>query len=140
MLLYGQSQHVAAWVAARIAGFGEATFGEFQAIGVTTGGDLSAGAVYHTFHPEFRSIEFTFAVDRRRWFEPGDIAGLMAYPFRQLNVWRLWAATANPAARRLALSAGFKIEGVARAYFGPEKDAFIVSMLRPEWAAMYGDK
>ena len=136
-LLAGYDPIIAQWVGERLkhVGSGEA-FGPCQAIGVTDdlGTEILAGAVYHGFHPEYRSIEMSFAASNPAWCQRGIVTALMSYPFGQLRCRRVTAVVAekNRRALRLNQALGFRREGCVRRGFG-NQNAIIMGMLAKEW-------
>ena len=140
-LVIGHDAAVASFVAMLIPQV-QRGFGECAAIGVAHGDTLLGGVVYHDFQPECRAIQLSFGAVDSRWLigPPGDrraiVRGLLAYPFEQLRLNRVWGLTPkkNRRARAVIDGLGFKREGVARAGFGDD-DAIISGLLRREWLA-----
>lgn len=132
-LVCDRAAEVAAWVAARC---GVAEFGPCAAIGVEREGRLVAGAVFHEH--DHGSMLVSFAADDLRWAQRGVLAGIFAYPFRQVRCRRLTAVTdvANARAIRLLGKLGFRPEGRLREHFvnsaGAASDGAIFGMLARE--------
>lgn len=143
-LLYGHSDEVVAWVGWRIPitrrrlerDPSVSPFGPAQAIGVLReDGTLIAGVVYHSWEPEFQTVEMSFAADTPKWLSRNLICELIGYPFDRLGCNRINAATPKTArdARRFIDKFGFKREGVATDGFGPGQDVIISRLLKREW-------
>lgn len=129
-------QFIAAWVAGRIPHVGEGGFGPLYAsIGWMNddGSRLLGGAVYHNYVPAYRSIEISCVSEVS--FTRAVIAGVMAYPFRQLKVDRVQAVTpkSSASARKFLEKFGFKREGSHRKAYGDFGDAISYGLLRTDW-------
>lgn len=126
------SGDVATWVLERVPHINE--FRDYAAIGVVNDfGVLIAGAVYHQYHPDVGDIQVAFAADDPRWAQKGTIAGILAFPFRQLGCVRITALTgeSNKRTRRFVEGIGFKLEGVVRKGLRTE-DMCIYGLLEEE--------
>jgi RimJ/RimL family protein N-acetyltransferase len=136
MILAGQREFVAAWVASRIRDMREPPRADYEAIGVTRGGRIIGGVIY----AEYRKMEPDQADIRTHWAgEPGwmtrkTLRVLFGYPFQQLGCVRITALTSRGNKRALDASRrlGFQIEGCVRDGFGTGKDALLLGMLRRE--------
>lgn len=100
--LYGQSDMVAAWVAARIEDCGRG-FGECQGIGVIGPDGLAAGVVYHNWSPECDTIEISVAAATPKWATRAVLTELLHYPFSVLQCRIVLARTAENNLRALKL-------------------------------------
>jgi len=86
---------IAKWVSDRIKwcvgnDFPEGT----PAIGVIGNkGQLLAGVVYHDYQEDYRTIQISMAADSPIWASKGNIRGLLHYPFRQLDCFKVWIST-----------------------------------------------
>lgn len=60
---------------------------------------------------------------------------LLAYPFGQLGVFKMWAVTPldNARARRIMSGVGMHYEAKLEHHFGEGKHAVIMCMFRPDW-------
>lgn len=138
MLLFGHDQEVAAWVASRVGHVGTAGFGPCVAIGVVRDAEIVAGVVYHDYQimPDWRTMQLSMAASSPRWVSRETLQGLLAYPFGQAGVQKLWTATPHDNERALKFNrgVGFRQEAVLRRHFGPKRHAVICSMLAVEWA------
>jgi hypothetical protein len=153
-LIFGHSDVLAAWAAKRIEHVGETGFGPCQAIGVASGpysDDILLGVcVYHDYQPQAGTIQISFASISPRWATRDVISQLLAYPFEQLAVRKVWMAIPHPsqtevprsvtAMRRLGLRTlrfnvgiGLRIDGVLRHHFSRNRHAVIVSMMQSEY-------
>ena len=129
---------VAEWVADRIPHVRD--FGECAAIGVVTD-RLIAGVVYNEFYPEYGTVQLSMAADSSRWARRETIAGLLAYPFLQMNVYKVWTATPldNGMALRVNEKIGFKQEATLAHHFGRKRHAVIRRMFKPQFLKLYGE-
>lgn len=136
-LVWDRSLEVTQWVAEQIPQLGAGSdLGPAVGIGIVAeDGRLVGGAVFNNWMPRFASIEVSFALENPRWFSRSLLTQIMRYPFDQVKVGRVTAATAkkNKAMRTLMEAFGWKREGVIRRGFGSE-DAVIYGLLRREWA------
>tara|TARA_R110002167_G_scaffold106873_1_gene273785 strand:- start:7135 stop:7560 length:426 start_codon:yes stop_codon:yes gene_type:complete len=83
------------------------------AIGVSSNdGDIMGVAIFHNYRQT--DIEITFITATPRWATPGNIRGILNYPFVQLGVKRMTAITtkSNKKARKFMTGLGFRLEGV----------------------------
>jgi len=139
-LIYGHDADVANWVAAHIPDVGDRGFGgPVAAIGV--GNDrLIAGMVYHDYQEQFGTIQLSMAAVSPMWARRSIIFGLLAYPFYQLNCFKVWTATAfdNEKALKVNRHVGFTQEAVLAHQFGFKRHAVIMRMLKPDFIKNYG--
>jgi RimJ/RimL family protein N-acetyltransferase len=138
-LLYGCDDIVSAWVANMIPHVTE--FDKSAAIGVVRNGNIIAGMVYHDYQPEAKTMQLSMAASSPRWAVPAVIKGLLAYPFRQIGVFKVWTATPQDNIRALRVNehVGFKREAVLAHHFGPKRHAVICRMLAPDFKRIFGD-
>lgn len=139
-LLYGLDEEIAAWVAERAPHIGVKGFGPSVAIGVVSGTRLLAGVVYHDYQPEFGTIQLSMAADSPMWARRKTIGGLLAYPFYQLGVHKVWTATPHDNERALKVNEhiGFRQEAILAHQFGRNRHAVIRRMLKPDYDRIYG--
>lgn len=138
-LVLGEDAEVGAWAEARIPHLFLESLGPFRALGIGDEAGVLRGAVlFHGWAPRYRTIEVSFALESPRWLTRRLIAGILAYPFEQLAILRLGAATpagrAALPAHRFLQAFGFRREGLARAGFGPFGHAVIWSLTARDWA------
>lgn len=139
-LVVDQQQAVTEWVASRIPQVGSQGFGKATSIGVVAlDGRPMAGAVYHDYHPEFRTIMISFAADNPRWATHNILALLLGYPFRQLAIHKLRAAVPHSNARSLKLVSGigFTSEGTLKDEFGAGTHAVMWRLFERDYARIY---
>lgn len=142
-LVCGRDAEIAEWVADRIEwGAG----GQFEpgtpAIGVfNRHGRMLAGVVYHDYEPTFRTMQITMAADNPMWARRDNIRGLLAYPFRQLGVFKVWVATLHTHTHGIKTfeHIGFKREAILAHQFGRKQHAWIGRMLQPDFTRLYED-
>ena len=83
------------------------------AIGVSAiDGEIMGVAIFHNYRQN--DIEITFITATPKWATPGNVRGILNYPFVQLGVKRMTAITmkSNKKARKLLTGLGFVLEGV----------------------------
>lgn len=139
-LLYGQDQLIVDWVAERIDFAPAVAFGPCAAIGVVKNNRILAGVVYHDLQKDFETIQLSMAADSPLWARRSVIAGLLSYPFKQLNIYKAWIATplTSDHALRTFYKIGFKREAVLAHHFGRKKHCVMARMLSPEFDRLYG--
>lgn len=132
MLVYGQDDVVAEWVAVRM-GMDAQTFKPCKAIGVEINGDLIAGVVYNKYEPDLL-IEMSIASVDKRWATRHNLKALFAYPFTQLNLGRVQAlcSTKDEGVQMFLKRLGFTHEGTHRCAYHDGGDAMSFSMLKHE--------
>jgi RimJ/RimL family protein N-acetyltransferase len=147
-LLYGHSDDVAHWVAQRLPYIRERVphvpygqvFGNAVGIGVVGDTGLVAGVVYHSWDPQFRSIEVSCAAASPRWGNRQIFSGLLRYAWETAECRRITAVTprrAPPGAtspRKFLEGLGFVREGSIRLGFG-DQNAIVYGLLREDWEA-----
>jgi RimJ/RimL family protein N-acetyltransferase len=137
MILAGQRERVAAWVAGRIRDMETPPDRDYEAIGVIgKGGELIGGVIYTEYRemaPGQHDIRMHCA-GQAGWLTPKTLRTFFAYPFLQLSCIRVTATVsrANKKALDLNRRLGFQIEGCIRDGFGLGKDALIMGMKRHE--------
>jgi hypothetical protein len=142
-LVYGRDKDVAEWVAARIPHVGRGGFRDCAAIGVVTDdGDPIAGLVFHQYCRGYENVQMSMASSSPIWARPEIVAWLLAYPFRQLNVWMAYVLIPLSDARTSAFCerVGFAKPVVIGHAFGRDKHAIQRRMLKPEFEHRYGGK
>jgi RimJ/RimL family protein N-acetyltransferase len=133
--IFGHDEQIANWVAQRLGFDG---FGPCTAIGIMLGDEFVAGAVYHDYQPKFKTIQMSIATTTPRWASRGRIRALLAYPFDQLGVFKIWTASPSKSARTLKFlrGVGFRQEAVMGRQFGDDH-AVICRMYRPDFIRLY---
>lgn len=139
-LVYDRGPEVVAWVADRLFGGGE-TFGQHTAIGFERDGVLLAGFVFNEYIPDYRTIQIQMAADSPTWARRRTIREILAYPFFQLGVFKVWCAVRSGNAHGLKTfgHVGFKREATLAHHYGPKQHAVICRMFRPDFDRLYGD-
>lgn len=140
-LIFGFDRDVARWVAERIPEAGPDSFQDDPAIGIAVDGRLIAGVVFSEYKPQFRTIELSIAADSPMWARRDIIAGFLAYPFIQLDCFKVWTAIPldNEPALKANFHAGFKREAVLAHQFGRKRHCVVSRMLQPDYRRLYGD-
>jgi RimJ/RimL family protein N-acetyltransferase len=136
MIVSGQREAVAEWVAGRIRGMWELPLKDFEAIGVVRDRQLIAGVVY-TDYREIASGEHDIRMccaGEGPWLTKSTLRVFFEYPFHQIRCVRVTAlsAKANRKSRDLATRLGFKEEGCVRHGLGTGKDMMVYGLLKHE--------
>lgn len=117
------------------------SFGRSSALGLLAeDGSPLAGAVYHEYHPEYRTIMISFAASTPRWATRHTVGVFLRHPFVTWNVHKLRAAIAHTNERSLKLTqgVGFTREGTLRDEFGEGHHAVMFRLLKPDFIKLYG--
>ena len=140
MIVYGDDQRIADWVAQRIPHLGRKDFGDCVALGVASSTKIMAGVVYYDYQPAHSTIQLSIAAENFMWARRENIRELLAYPFQQIGVHKAWIATplSSEHALKTFYRIGFKREAVLAHQFGRRKHAVIARMLKPDFDRMYG--
>jgi RimJ/RimL family protein N-acetyltransferase len=135
MILAGQKQLVAAWVASRIKDMRVPPEKDYEAIGVTAqGGELIGGVIYTEYReiaPGQHDIRMHCAGEPG-WLTRQTLRVFFSYPFIQLQAVRITGVVAkgNKKGRALNLRLGFREEGCLRHGAGEGRDVIIYGMVR----------
>lgn len=116
-------------------------FGKATAIGLTDSmGNPLAGAVYHDYHPEYRTMMISFAAAHPRWATKNTVGIFLRHPFVHFNIHKLRAAVAHTNTRSLKLTkgVGFTQEGILKDEFGPGHHAVMLRLFRSDFIRRYG--
>jgi RimJ/RimL family protein N-acetyltransferase len=111
-LVCGHDDELAAWAEAHYPDCAPLAR-PLTAIGVSSNdGDVMGVAIFNNYRQN--DIEITFITATPKWATPGNIRGILHYPFVQLGVKRMTAITAksNKRARKLLIGLNFVLEGV----------------------------
>lgn len=140
-LLFGFDAEIARWVGERIPHVGPDGFGDCRAIGVANGDKLIAGVVYHQHQPDYQHIQLSMAAVSPMWATREVIAGLLHYPFVQLNVWVLYTLTPekNTAALKVNEHIGLKHKTIIPHHFGRKRHAVLRQMTKAEYLKAYAN-
>jgi len=138
-LAFGFDEQIAAWVAERIPHVRGGNFGPCVGIGIVSGDRLLAGVIYHDYQIDHRTIQLSMAADNPMWARRSIIAGLLHYPFEQLNCYKVWTGTPleNDAALKVNYHIGFRREAVLAHQFGPKHHGVVCRMLLPDYQRLY---
>jgi RimJ/RimL family protein N-acetyltransferase len=139
VLIYGEDEYIAAWVADKLPhvdGFGKST-----AIGIVSEDKLIAGCVYHDWRKKSNVIQMSIASISPMWARKENIHGLLEYPFEQLGCYKVFAATLleNEHALKVLAHIGFTREAILAHQFGKKQHAVINRMLRPDYDRLFGE-
>jgi RimJ/RimL family protein N-acetyltransferase len=135
LILTGQRELVADYVASRIR-YQDPFITGYEAIGaLDSGGNLIGGVVYseHRLFDGGGSIVIC-AAGEIGWLSRANLKVFMGYPFSQLGCHRMQTlvAKSNKRARSAVERLGFKNEGLVRSGLGVGRDAILYSLLRHE--------
>lgn len=144
-LLYQHDAEVIHWVCEHIPHLRErvpyfdkgGVLGPAVGIGVLDdAGALIAGVVFHGYDPFVKAVEVSCASSTRMWAKPAVVREILRYPFEQLQLIRVSAATPkrSTSPRRFLENLGFRREGSIRRGFGDDS-AIIYGLLAEDWAA-----
>ena len=127
------------WVVDRIPYVDD--FGPSVALGVVSNNRLICGVVYNDYYPQYRTMQVSIAADSPMWARRGNIAGLLAYPFLQLDINLLWTSTPvfNVKALKANRHIGFRYETTLEDRYGPGLHMDIARMKKSEYLEIYGD-
>lgn len=100
----------------------------FTAMGIEKSGQIIGGVVFNVF--EGSDVHLSAA---GTGFTKGFLAEVGRYVFDTLKCERMTAQTEHAAVVRLAERLGGQLEGLKRNHFGPDRDAFIVGILKEEY-------
>lgn len=137
--LFGQ------WAASLIPAVGAAEkFGpHYRAFGVTTGNTpdakVMAAIVYHDHQAKFGTCQMSFAAADPRWASRNTVRALLAIPFYQFGIWKVWVCIPHTAERtiKLAKALGFTSEATLSDQFGRGTHAVICRMKLPQYERLY---
>jgi RimJ/RimL family protein N-acetyltransferase len=138
-LIFGFDEKIAAWVARQIPHVAEAGFGPCKAVGIAVNGNPVAGVVYHDYQPQHRTVQISMVSLSPFWAKWNTIRALLAIPFEQYGVYKVWTCIPadNERAIRFNRGIGMKSEATLRHQFGPKRAAVIYSMTAGEYAAKW---
>lgn len=141
---HSEHQRIALWVGKRIPFVGDAGFGNSVGVMVVSKSNAPlAGVVFHDWQPRFGTMAFSIAADSPKWATHGVVGSLLAYPFEQAGVEKLWTATPSTNSRALKLVKalpGFKQEGILSRHFGQYGHAVISRIFKADYVRFYGEK
>lgn len=138
-VVYGLDSQVMLWVARNIPGIDTLDYGKAVALGVVSEeGQALAGVVFNEYRPQYGTIQVHVAAISPKWCTRNIVREILAYPFLQLKVNKVWSAMAhdNERAIRFNKGIGFKQEGTLRYHFG-DKHAVVTGMLAKEFRQRY---
>ena len=141
-LVFGKDRTVAKWVAGKIPALPHSAdaFGPCTAIGVVDKNENELfGIVFHDYQPAFSTIQMSCGAASPRWATKNMVRMLLAYPFEQLKVRKLWSAIqhTNERTLKVAKGLGFKREAVLAHHFG-STHAVIVRLYAEDYRRIYG--
>lgn len=139
-LVFGLDKEIAEWVAEKIPQMHGGGFGACMSIGVASGNRLLAGVVYHDYRDSYRNIQLSMAAVSPMWARKDVIAGLLHYPFVQLDCWMIYTGTPveNEKALKVNSHIGLKRKTIIPHYFGRKRHAVVSQMTRSEYDRLYG--
>lgn len=137
-LIFGQDEKVAAWVARQLPHVGSAGFGACRAIAVLSGDKPVAGIVYHEYDATHGTCQISMASTSPLWAKPQTVADLLAVPFLQYRVRKVWTCipSDNERAIRFNYGIGMVREAVLRHQFGHKRAAWVFGMMADEYTKL----
>lgn len=141
-LIFGQDERVAAWVARQLPHVGAAGFGPCKAVAVARGDRPLGAIVYHDYQSAHGTVQISMATVSPLWAKPQTIRDLLAIPFLQYKVRKVWTCipSDNERAIRFNRGIGMKSEAILRHQFGDKRHAVVFGMMRHEYDARWGVK
>lgn len=101
----------------------------YTLMGLESRGDIIGGVVFN----HWTGFDIHMTAAGRGWTK-GFLADVGCYLFDQLRVRRVTIITEQPKVVRLSERLGGQVEGLMREHFGPGRDAFVVGILKNDWA------
>lgn len=144
VLLSGRDAIFAKWAAARIPHIGTPDhFGKCVAIGIATGAEahdtLMAVTVFHDYFPQFGHCQISMASVDPRWASKATVRALLATPFFQYDLNKVWVAIPHTSDRviRFVKAIGFTQEAVLKDHYGRGVNCVICRMMRRDYDRLY---
>jgi hypothetical protein len=103
----------------------------FTAMGIERNGEIVAGVVFNNFSA--RDIDVTVAGERGA-FTRGFLRAVGAYVFGALDCTRMSITTRHATVCDVAKRLGARMEGVKRDRHGPGQHAYMLGILKNDWA------
>ena len=100
----------------------------YTQMGMEKDGEIIAGVIFN----HFEGADIHISVVGKGWTR-GFYADIGDYIFRQLKCSRFTCITETPEVVRLAEKLGGKVEGLMRDHFGPDRDGFVVGILKKDY-------
>lgn len=107
---------------------GVGLFPPFTALGIEKSGQIIAGCVFNCF--EGSDLHVTIA--GHGWTR-AFLKTVGHYVFEQLGYERMTAVTEQPEVVRFGERLGGQLEGCLRNHFGPNRDGFVIGILKKEY-------
>lgn len=139
-LIFGQDERVAAWVAKQLPHVGDVGFGPCRAIAVVSASDRPLGAiVYHDYQKQAGTVQISMASVSPLWAQPQTVRDLLAIPFDQYKVRKVWTCIPhdNERAIRFNEGIGMKCEATLRHQFAQGRHAVIFGMMAGKYVARW---
>ena len=103
----------------------------FTQMGIERDGEIVAGVVFNNWSA--RDVDVSVAGDRGT-FTRGFLRAVGRYVFEQAGCSRMSITTRHANVCDIARRLGAKVEGVKRDRHGPGQDAFMLGILKNDWA------
>lgn len=129
-IIFGQDERVAKWVAKQLPHVGDAGFGPCRALAIVNGDRPLGAIVYHDYQQAAGTVQISMATVSPLWAQPQTIRDLLAVPFDQYRVQKVWTCIPedNERAIRFNLKIGMVKEAVLGRHFGKRRNAWIFRM------------
>ena len=102
---------------------------------IGTQGGLQAVVAFHQHDKRAGTLMLTMAANDPRWLTRSNVQALLAYPFEQVGINKLWTWTAGDNERALRVNEwiGLKRQAEIPDQYGPGLSAVICGMTHAEW-------
>ena len=130
---------MAAWAARQLPHVGAHGFGPCRAIAIVNGDRPLGAIIYHDYQAHLGTVQISMATTSPLWAQPQTIRDLLAIPFDQYRVNKVWTCIPADNERAIRFNAGIGMvrEAVLRSQFGPKRNAVVFGMLAKEYAARW---
>lgn len=100
----------------------------YTTMGIEKDGEIIAGVIFN----HYEGTDIHISIVGHGWTK-GFLADVGDYVFKQLKCERFTAITGQPQIVCIAERLGGQVEGLMRNHFGPDKDGFIVGILKKDY-------
>ncbi len=144
-VVYGDDEAVnemlLSWAADKLAPLGSTAqrFRPCRCAGVLRGDQLVAAVVYHSYSPEWGTVQMSMASVDPRWCSRGVLMELLEIPFR-MGCQRIWALTRedNERSMKMLKRLGFVREGSLVGFFGSRHNGVSWRMMKGDYRRFLG--
>lgn len=143
-LIFNKDDLLLEWCASQLPYVGRgADFGPARAIGVATGKTktdrLMAVVVFHDYRPSYRTCQISMAATDPRWASRRTIRDILAFPFYQYGVNKVWVSIPHTSPRviKFVKAIGFTQEAVLKEHFGRGVHCVVCRLMFHEYERRY---